>query len=670
MNNYIPLHIDFETFSEVDLKKVGTYAYSIHPSTECLMMAYAIQDQYPKIWLPSDPYPDWVNRLFNSHSNFPYQIHAWNDLFEYFIMKNVLKWPVPPIKYWIDTAASATALSLPRSLEECCKVLNVPNEFRKKESGKHLIKLFSIPQRRNKKVWRIKPEDEPEKFNEFKDYCIYDVISDRYVYKTIKPLSKINRKSQMLDRKINIRGVHFDISSVKSAIKIRDAAKIKRHKKVLKLTNGKLSNINSPSQFVSYCRQLGVNFENSQKEYLKREIKKLEEKMNKCYILDYKKSKIYKHIIDITNIRLSISKASLAKYDKLLIITNNKNKAYGLLRWHGAGTGRWSGNLFQPHNLQRPSFKNIHLCAELFKYENHNILDVLYGDSLEALASSIRAMIIPSEGNRLVVSDFSQIESRVLKWQARDEKGLSIYIKGKDIYKFNAAAAFKVKYENVTDKQRTIGKVIELACGYQGALGAFKNFADDYGVVIPDNEALKLIKVWRSGNPKIVKYWYNLEAAVINAIKNPGSVQSCQCIKFTVRGTGSYKFLYMLLPSGRLLAYHKPEIIEKRGRFIIYYYGPDSKKNNKYGRQQMYGGKIAQNATEGIATDRLIYSMHKIEESGYPIILSVHDEIISDVPKGHGSIEEFNNIMKENPPWAKDLPVDCDGYEAMNYKKG
>lgn len=680
------LHLDFETYSQAPLtgtNSVGAWAYSIHPSTEVLIMAWAFNDDEPAIWLPGMDLPAWVHRMkiyraFGPQSTLDFQLVAWNDFFELSIMKNVLGWLIPEPKYWCDAAADAAALALPRGLADCGEALGLNMEDAKDKEGKKLINLFCSPKKSAKKVnkgelIRTYPADEPEKFEQFIKYCIQDVIAERNIGKMTRPLAPASRALWELDRKINLRGVNFDMKAVKDAVVIREKAKkavlaevealVWRETQEWSLVYANISkkmprleNIGSRPQFLAYIQAMhGIELENAQKEYLKD-------------IAENRQGVIPEDAIKLIRLRLKLAKSSLAKYDKLLKITD-KGIAYGLLRFFGASTGRWSGNLFQPQNLPRPSFDDTDQCISLFHHQDPEVLDLLYGDALEALSSCLRGMIIPSPGCRLVVSDFSQIESRVLAWLAGDNKKLDVYRTGLDIYKVNAAAAFKKIYDAVTKDDRVIGKVIELACGYQGAVGAFQQFAKVYGVVIPDHEAKILVANWRTSNPKITSYWYNVEATAVKAVANPGTQQTIRNVSYKVVGSGRRRFLFCKLPSGRVIAYHRPSLVEgKFGKQQIRFWGVDS-VTKTYREQHTYGGKLVENITQACAFDMMADRMPVIEEAGYKIKLTVHDEIVSEAPIGQGSIEEFNQIMEIVPAWAQGLPVDAAGYEAMRYRK-
>jgi len=649
------LFIDFETYSEAPLtgvKTVGSWAYSMHPSTECLMMAWAFDNDDPQIWLPGDPHPAWVKDLEAAGicgAEVDFRITAWNDFFELSIFANVLNWPVGTPSMWCDTAGRAAALALPRGLAECGEALGMNVDSVKDPEGKKLVSWFCSPYKSKGKLIRRMPADYPEKFEALKKYCVQDVIALRAIHRKLRPLSPIEQKLWELDRKMNLRGVAFDMQAVKDAIAIREKTREKLLKEVKHTTGGMLVNINSSDQLQAlFAEQFGITLESTQKEYLKT-------------VLDSTDMpEIARRVLEI---RLSIAKASLAKYDKLLDIAP-LGEACGLLRYHGAATGRWSGNLFQPQNLPRPDFGDTDLCIEFFCKRDPEEIELLYGDPLDALSSCIRGMIKAREGHRLIVGDFSQIESRVLAWLAGDTEKLKAYEGGDDIYKRNAAAAFKVPYSTITKYQRTIGKVIELACGYQGSVGAFHQFAAIYGLTIGDSEAKALIQAWRAGNPRVVSYWYAINAAAIAAVDNPGEEYSHRNVAFKVQGG----FLFCRLPSGGLLAYHRPHLKSGLYGAQVGFWGVNP-ITKKYGEQETYGGKLVGNITQAVARGLMADRMLALDAAGYPLLLTVHDEIIAEAPYGFGSLDDFNKIMQGVPAWAIGIPLAVEGFESERYKK-
>jgi DNA polymerase len=641
------LHLDFETFSEAKLKDVGPWAYSMHPSTEVLMFSWSINDGPVNLWVNPEKYPDWVfdlNRWLKSEPYAEFYIKAHNAFFEKCIMRNVLKWRVPGPEFWKDTAAKAAVLGLPRDLGGLGDALGLPDEHLKDKKGKNLIQFLCKPYKGKRRAVK----DHPDNFKALGDYCVKDTISEIAIDKKLPEMPPYETKIYELDQAINMRGVRFDVGAVRDAVAIIDKARAKAAQKVEALTLGGVDNPNSRNQFLEYAQQeYGIGLENTQGEYLRGLLK----------------TSIPSDLKELIRLRVAMTKTSLVKYSKLLSLVDG-DRAHGLLRYHGASTGRWSGNLFQPQNLPRPSFKDTDTCVRLFKHRDPELIEKLYGCAFEALSSCLRAMIIPSNGCRLIVSDFAQIESRVLAWIASAFKKLRAFELGHDVYKLNACDVYGVDYDAVTDPQRTIGKVVELGCGYQGAYGAFDQFQKIYGLSLPKSQVMRLIAAWRDSNPEIVGLWGSLEDAAISAVKNKGSVQKVSFFKFKYTND----FLWCKLPSGRFLSYHRPKVeVGSRGEKLTFW-GVNS-LTRKYEKLSTYGGKLAENVTQAVSRDFMVEAMFRLEKAGYPIVLTVHDEIVADVPIMHGSLKEFNQLMCELPSWASGIPIKADGYEAERYRK-
>lgn len=632
------INLDVETYSEADLKKVGAWAYSLHPSTEVICMANANDDGEPVLWLPFEGTPNVVKHLSDENST----LHAWNSFFEYCIWVNVLKWPTPNITQWHDTAAQAAALALPRALGACGEALGLPQDSLKDKRGKYLIQRLCKPNRGK----RIQDTD---LLNEMYEYCKQDVIAERAIGNTLRPLSPSERNVWKLDQTINIKGVPIDRDSVDITIDLIDQEKTKLNEEVAHITEGALIAVSQRVKVMDYIQSLGYPLIKFDKAYLS-EVLKDDDLHPKA-----------KRLIEI---RLQTGKTSLAKYDALKLITPELPRAHGMLRYHGASTGRWTGQLFQPQNLPRPTFNNTDLCIETLKEKDLEWLRVLYNDPLEAFSSCIRGMISAPMGKKLIVADYSAIEARVLAWLAGQEDVLEVFRGHGKLYEHTASQICRINIDNVTKDQRFIGKVATLALGYQGGSKAFMSMAEVYGVEI-DAELAETVKTdWRKANQNVVKYWKGIENCAIEAVNNPGTPSSFRNIKFKCYGG----FLNCRLPSGRLLAYYKPQM--KPGMYgeQVTFMGTNS-VTRKWERQNTYGGKLVENITQAVARDLMSEAMLSLDKAGYEIVLTVHDEIISEVAEDFGNVEEFERIMCTLPHWAKGLPIDAEGYESKRYRK-
>lgn len=633
------IHIDFETYSEAPINKCGAWAYAAHPSTEMICMAWYDGTGNPKITTDAAH----AKRLIEGWIGAGEIIAAWNSAFEMYIAHHVLgvRDALDP-EHWTDTAAAAAALALPRRLADCGTVVGLPEDKQKDKRGRLLIQRLCQP-------YRGKRNRDPGMLNELYDYCKQDTVAEYELSKRLRPLSANERKVWECDQRINARGLHIDIAAVEDAIAIIEQTTDKLNDEVKEITDGALENVSQRARVMDYIKELGFDLEGYDKAAI-----------NAALELPDLPS-IARRLLEI---RQQTGKTSTAKYAALKTITARDSRAHGLLMYHGASTGRWTGKLFQPQNIARGTLKDPDGCIELLHYRDSDIIDCYYGEPMEALSSCVRGMITAPEGRVLYVADYSAIEARVLAWLAEQQDVLDVFRTHGKLYEHAAAGIYRKAIDDVTKDERQIGKVASLALGYQGAAGAFQSMAANYGLQLPDEQVEHIVNDWRESNKAIVRYWYALDHAAIEAVRT-GEKTGVGNVQFKV----SSPFLYCRLPSGRLLAYCQPRIEEgKFGNDQVTYMGTNS-YTRKWERQHIYGGKWAENVVQAVARDLMAEAMLRVESAGYEVVLSVHDELLAEADDGFGSVEEFEALMCKLPTWAKGLPLNAAGFEAKRYRK-
>lgn len=634
------LHLDFETYSEADLKNIGAWAYSKHPTTEVICMAYTIDDSLPVLLKDTADITEFLLRSFEKKRRFK----AWNSFFELAICVNVLGIDeAKNIDFWEDTAAAAATLALPRSLGQCGAAIGLEQDMQKDKRGSYLIQRLC-------KLYRGKRVRDPELLNELYEYCKQDVVAEREIQKRLRPLTQNERRVWQLDQKINLRGIHIDSELVDSAIDVIAQVNETLNKEVAEITNGELINVSQRVKVMSYISSLGYELKGYNKASLTKALS------------DKNLPPIARRLVEI---RRQTGKTSTAKYASLKKIKTEESKAHGLLMYHGASTGRWTGRLFQPQNLPRSSFDDIDTCIEVIKTRDAELLTAIYDDPMEALSSCVRGVICASKGKRLIVSDYSAIEARVLPWLSGQEDVLDVFRSHGKIYEHTASQIYNKHIDGVTKDERFIGKVATLALGYQGGAKAFQGMAEIYGAEIDEDQADRIKTDWRDANHKTVRYWWDCDKAAVKAVQNPGKTFTVRSVAFRVVAG----FLFCKLPSGRLLAYYQPRIaIGKFDNPQVTFMGINT-ITRKWERLDTYGGKLVENITQAVARDIIVSAMFLVEEHGYELISSVHDELIAEVDEDFGSVEEFEQLMCVLPPWASGLPIAAEGFESKRYRK-
>lgn len=650
--------IDIETYSSVDLLKAGVYAYTEAPDFDILLIGYKYDDEdevhvIDTMAIDRD-FDDELYEFRRMVTDPAIVKTAYNANFERTCLAKWLGEPMPP-EEWRCTMIKCLTMGLPGNLADAGAALGLPEDKLKDPQGKALIQFFSKPckpTRTNGQRTRNLPAHDPEKWKLFIAYNRQDVVTEQEILKRLA-IYKIPDSEQALwslDQHMNDNGVKLDIPMVEKIVDYDNQRRQELQEEAQELTG--LSNPNSLAQLKEWLASQGVSMTS----------------VTKDTIVEALAGDLPENVRRMLEIRTALGKTSVAKYSTMLTAVCQDHRLRGILQFYGANrSGRWAGRLVQTHNLAKNSLPDLDLARELAAAGDFDTMQTLFGETAFVFSELIRTAFIASDGCRFVVSDFSAIEARVISWISGEEWRLEAFRAGKDIYCETASQMYKVPVvkhgENGHLRQK--GKVAELACGYQGGIGAMKRM--DKGGTIPEEELQAVVDAWRAANPKIPKLWRTCELAAKTAIEEHRTVRINHGIAFSyINGN-----LFIKLPSGRKLCYWdarlKPD--PRDGRDHIVYMGVNQ-ETKQWGETETYGGKLVENIVQATARDCLAVAMTRVSERGYKIVMHVHDEMIVDVPnEDTGALDVINACMAEPIDWAPGLPLKGDGYETTFYMK-
>lgn len=732
------LYLDFETFSEADLKKVGSYAYAEHPSTEVLICTYAFDDEPVQVWdctdgsdMPGDLHRA-LRRLVKPNSRIKMVWHN-GGLFDRLIMKNCWGFDIP-VSNTIDTMIWAFRHALPGSLDALCEVLGVSADNAKDKRGKALIKRFSKPTPKNYKIRRYTAETHPDEWALFIKYAVSDITAMREVFHKLPRWgnSEFEDRVLELDQLINDRGFKVDVALAEAAIEAVEKHKAQLQEEAQRKYGGSLTG----KDFLPILRELAPahRIHNAQKSTLN------------DLLADDDLPDDARTIIEM---RLGAASTASTKYNPLLLGRSSDDRRRGCLQYGGAKrTLRWAGKGFQPQNLARGYYHDDELdkgISALLKGRAHRRFDVA-----KLTASTVRSCIIPEAGHKFVVADYSNVEGRGLAWLAGEETALDTFRAGLDIYCVTAGKMFGMDPDDIKKnfkEIRQIGKACELGLGYEGGVGAFVTFAKNLGLdliemsktmdgTFPDHiwsatargyewariqeakrpphpgekddrpsyildkkvwrtcDAIK--RMWRESHPETVAFWRDLKDGILAAVRNPGrefwagahlrrngerAIRIWRTVEFDSSGRKVPGWwLCMELPSGRILSYPGIGVsvtmtkeTDEGGRVntdVRIKYQGENQLTRQWTTLYTHGGKACENIVQALCRDLLAYAMINVEGGGYPIVLSVHDELVCETPDTpEYTVAELEKLMCALPEWAEGFPLVAEGAEMMRYAK-
>ena len=660
--NRLELGIDIETFSSVDIKN-GAYAYSEAPDFEILLIAYKFsdEDKVKLIDLTDDPEELENLRFWDALTDPEVVKTAYNANFERTCLARHTGKAMPP-EQWRCTMVLAVQLGLPRSLAAVGPALGLTEEEQKKKTGAALIQYFCKPckpTRTNGQRTKNTRLHAPEKWELFKEYNIQDVVTEQTILKRLRDFRPDQSEQDLwtLDQEINDRGVLLDIPMAGSIVEFDTERSADLLAEAQQITG--LSNPNSLAQLKPWLADNGLATDTLRKDDVA------------AMLAD---PSLHANVRRVLEIRQTLSKTSVKKYQTMLDIAGEDDRARGIMQFYGGHTGRWAGRSLQPQNLARNTMPDdeLDVAREFVKMGDFESLEMIFGEPAPIFSQLVRTAFIPSPGNRFIVSDFSAIEARVIAWIAGEEWRLEVFRNDGDIYCESASHIYHVPVvkHGINGELRQRGKVAELALGYGGAVGAMKQM--DTSGSVPEDEMQGIVTQWRAESPKIVRMWRDCQDAAVSVIRGnqPKRVlRSLQGTEFYVKLVDGTPVLFIQLPSGRPIAYWDPKVMDtEMGPRITYM--TQNQTTRKWERCETYGGKLTENIVQSVARDCLAEKMKLLESMGYLIVFHVHDELILDVPREDKEAAALvDRIMGEPIDWAPGLPLKGGTYECDFYRK-
>jgi DNA polymerase len=658
------ISIDIESYSDVNLARCGVYKYAESPAFEILIFGYAVDGGEVQVvdLAQGESIPDEILDALTDESVTKWAFNASFErvcLSRYLIDLGMSLDPFHdhhPLSRecarflnpagWKCSMVWSAYMGLPLSLEGAGAVLKLDSQ--KMKEGRDLIRYFCVPCKETKSNGgrtRNLPQHAPDKWTLFKSYNKRDVEVEMAIQERLKnyPVPESVWDEYHLDQEINDRGIAIDRTLVAQAVAI-DARSRESSMDELKERTG-LENPNSVTQMLGWLEEHGMKTDSLGKKNVQELLKTAAEPLRSVLLL-----------------RQKLAKSSVRKYQAMEMTACKDGRARGMFQFYGANrTGRFAGRHIQLQNLPQNHLPDLSEARDLVRQGNYEALELLYDSIPDVLSQLIRTAFIPRQGMKFVVSDFSAIEARVLSWLAGETWRSDVFARNGDIYCASASSMFGVPVEKhgINGHLRQKGKIAELALGYGGSVGALKAMgAMDMG--LSEDELYPLVQSWRSANPHIVDFWWQVDAAVKTAIKEHIPMR-VGCIRFLYQSG----MLFIQLPSGRRLSYVKPRIGENRfGGESVNYEGIGATK--KWERLESYGPKFVENIVQGISRDILCYAMQTLRCSD--IVGHVHDELIIECNR-NVSVDAICEQMGRTPPWAEGLLLRADGYECEFYQK-
>lgn len=682
--------IDFETRSAEDLRSAGAHRYAAHPSTEVMCMAWSINDEDPHLWHPGLPFPAELA----DHIRMGGRMEAWNAQFERVIWPIMVRdhgAPEVPMNQWTCTMVRAQLQGFPGKLDKAGPCMGLGEC--KDDAGHRLMLQVSKPRATFRPgdagydetyspEWVIAGLEEFTQYwdaeagewvvcqwwtdmgriTRLHDYCKQDVRTEQAAGRFLDPMPPSEYAGWLLDQRINDRGFYLDMELVHSAKKLVKPALLAANEELVELTGGRLKSITKVAEVKAWLEEMaGIELPDIRKETLQDLLVQIDEGWS-----------VPAEVKSVIELRLAAAKTSTAKLNSMTKGICGDGRIHGGLQYAGAGrTNRWAGRIVQPHNFPRPPKWAIAAVDEVLSGASPSVLGMLYDRPLEVVSAILRSCITAAPGNDLTVADYNAIECRITAWFCGARILLDAYHTGKDPYRMQAASVYGIAdWQSIGSDsfERQLGKTIILGCGFGMGDKRFRGSCREKGIYIDEDMAKRSVSKYREDNHEVKAGWYELEAAAKRAVKG----EAVSALNGKVWFYRDAEFLRVRLPSGRVLSYAKPWLKEKETPWgmgtEVTFWGWNGTKN-RMEWQGMYGGRWMENIVQATARDVMLDSMMRLDAQGWPIILTVHDEILTESPAGKRHLKGMLDIMAQPPVWAPDLPLKAEGWTGKRYRK-
>ena len=668
------LFIDLETFSDIDIGKAGLYKYAQSPAFQVLLFGYSLDGapvQVVDLTQPGAYLPQEVLRWLFDRDCIK---HAYNAAFEWYCLSRHFKLAedeqhnsfsaITWLPQWRCSMLHGMYAGYPAGLDATGHALGLPEDKQKLAAGRALIRYFCVPcspTKSNGDRTRNLPQHEPERWELFKTYNGQDVVAemeiDRRLARVVVP-ETVQRQWE-LDQLINLRGVAVDMDLADGAIYLGETVKNQLLDEARRISG--LENPNSVAQLTKWLQEeTGEDLTDLRKDTVTDLLGKELPSEDARRMLE---------------IRKELGKTSTKKYNAVEPCVCADNRIRGLLQFYGANrTGREAGRLVQVQNLPHDVVPATSAARELVRGRNLDALRLIYGSVTSTLSALIRTVFVAAPGMSFIDADFSAIEARVIAWLAGEEWVLDVFRTHGKIYEATASQMFgvpmdKIKKGNPEYAYRAKGKVATLALGYQGSSGALINMGALRSGLTED-ELPDIVNRWRRSNPAIVNFWYQVEAAAMEAVQNGRtSTVGPVTIGREFDSDNGLDFMTILLPSKRKLYYVQPHMgVNRFGKPSLCYWG-QNQTSKRWAELETYGGKLVENITQAVARDCLFFAMEQLTAAGYRIVFDIHDEVVIEAPTELANLDRVVEIMSQPIPWAPGLPLNADGWVDGYFKK-